>query len=358
MKKVLKIVIIILIVIVAVIVSYAAYLFISYHRDGDKVLEVGGDAQLSGIDRGDSNGFTVVSFNIGFGAYESDFGFFMDGGNRARAWSEERLDKNMKKIANLLAEQDADIYLVQEIDTDAMRTYHVDERKYLTDVLTERDNVYAQNFDSAYLFYPFIEPHGTAKSGIIMFSRFDITKAERVELPVETGVMKIVDLDRCYSKSRIKVSDGKELIVYNFHLSAYTSDGRITNDQLKKLLSDMQYEYDKGNYCLAGGDFNKDLLGDSSVYFGKSDKTYTWAQPIPDGMFDGFTVKLYAPLDEDDPVPTNRNADSAYHEGQFVVTIDGFLMTDNLSFVSSSVINTNFAYSDHNPVKMTFKFAD
>ena len=39
-------------------------------------------------------------------------------------------------------------------------------------------------------------------------------------------------------------------------------------EQLALLLADMQAEYEKGSWCVAGGDFNKDLLGDSSVYFG------------------------------------------------------------------------------------------
>ena len=125
-------------------------------------------------------------------------------------------------------------------------------------------------------------------------------------------------------------------------------------EQLKLLLSDMQGEYEKGNYCIAGGDFNKDILGDSSKYFGASDKEYTWAQPIPEGTLDGYHVTLTAPLDEASPVPSCRNADSAYHEGQYVLTIDGFLVTPNVTVVSSEVINTGFAYSDHNPVSMNF----
>ena len=188
----------------------------------------------------------------------------------------------------------------------------------------------------------------------MMFSALPITAANRVELPVETGMMKIVDLDRCYSKNRIDLGNGRELVLYNFHLSAYTSDGKIATDQLKMILEDIKAEYDKGCYCIAGGDFNKDILGDSSEYFGKSDIEYTWAQPIPEGMFDGYPVTLVAPLDLVNPVPSCRNADGPYHEGQYQLTIDGFLVTDNIEVISSSVIDTQFAYSDHNPVEMTF----
>lgn len=75
------------------------------------------------------------------------------------------------------------------------------------------------------------------------------------------------------------MADGGELVLYNLHLSAYTSDGTIAMEQLKLLLDDMQREYAAGNWCVAGGDFNKDLLGDSAAYFGEADQEYTWAQP-------------------------------------------------------------------------------
>ncbi|MBO4422167.1 MAG: endonuclease/exonuclease/phosphatase family protein [Clostridia bacterium] len=354
MKKALRTLGIVAAIIVLIAAAYVVYALVAYHRIGDCGIMPEGAAQQSAI--GDVE-YTVVSYNIGFGAYESDYGFFMDGGDRAWAWSEERLDKNLNDIAGLLDLQDADIYLIQEVDIDSTRSYHVDERKYLTDKLTGKSYTFAQNYDSPFLCYPFWQPHGIARAGIMTFSRFEITSAERVELPVESGLTKYLDLDRCYSKNRIKAPEGRELVVYNFHLSAYTSDGTIATEQLRLLLSDMEEEYKKGNYCIAGGDFNKDVLGDSSVYFGKADREYTWAQPIPKETFDGFHTSLVAPIDTGNPVPSCRNADSAYHEGQYVLTVDGFLVTDNVYVKKAGVTNTVFAFSDHNPVKMTFSLS-
>ena len=54
----------------------------------------------------------------------------------------------------------------------------------------------------------------------------------------------------------------------------------------------MEGAYEKGNCCVAGGDFNKDLLGDSGIYFAAGDADCTWAQPIPHGTFDGFHITL------------------------------------------------------------------
>lgn len=353
MKKALKIIISILLAVLLVALAYVAYVFIAYHRLPDEMdLEVKGRTSM---DFQPAHDYSIVSWNIGFGAYESDYGFFMDGGTQSWAWSEDRLKTNLGRIQAKLSEQDADIYLIQEVDFDATRSYHLDEREYLTETLGGDANyTFAQNYDSPFLFYPFTQPHGASKAGIMTFSRSEINSAQRISLPIENGFTKFLDLDRCYSRNFISLGAGQFLVLYNLHLSAYTTDGTIATEQLKLLLADMEEQYSMGNYCIAGGDFNKDLLGDSALYFGASDKEYSWAQPIPEDTFDGYHTSLVAPLDKDHPIASCRNADGPYHEGQYVLTVDGFMVTDNVEVISSEVIDYQFEYSDHNPVRMTF----
>jgi len=354
MKKAIRIIIAVILAIILIAALYIGYVFITYHRLGDNI-KLTPTAAVSSEEFKTGAEYKVVSWNIGFGAYESDYGFFMDGGKQSWAWSKERLDANLKTIGEKISAQNAALYLIQEVDFDSTRTYHLDERTYMQGALAGYSNTFAQNYDSSFLFYPITQPHGANKAGLMTFSKTQITSAIRRELPIEDSFMKFLDLDRCYSVNRIAVEGGKELVLYNFHLSAYTSDGTIATEQLKLLLSDMQAEYKKGNYCIAGGDFNKDLLGDSSVYFGSSDIEYTWAQPIPEETFNGYDIKLVAPLDEKAPVPSCRNADGPYHKGQYVLTVDGFLVSANVEVSEANVIDLQFAYSDHNPVYMTFE---
>lgn len=354
LKKIGRIVLSIFLALVVIAAAYVAYVLIAYHRLPDNVeLEVVrpvkyGPAPSVGQE------YKIVSWNIGFGAYEDDFGFFMDGGTQSWAWSKERLTANIMKIGKQLRGQDADFLLVQEIDTKSTRSYKVNELEMLSAALTEYTWDFAQNYDSPFLFYPITQPHGKSVAGIGTFTTFDIASALRRSLPIEKGFSKFLDLDRCYSVSRIPLKDGSELVLYNMHLSAYTSDPTTATEQLRLLLEDMQAEYEAGNHCVAGGDFNKDVLGDSSVWFGEGDKEYSWAQPIPPETFDGVDISLVAPLDEDDPVPSCRNADGPYHEGQYVLTIDGFLVSPNVEVRESGVVDYAFRYSDHNPVYMTF----
>ena len=120
----------------------------------------------------------------------------------------------------------------------------------------------------------------------------------------------------------------------------------------------MQQEAESGSYVVCGGDFNKDLLGDSSRYFGVSTAGYTWAQSLRFDLFDGTGLTVAAPLDPDNPVPSCRNADAPYHEGQLVLTVDGFVVSANVTVESAAVLDEGFRCSDHNPVELTFTLND
>lgn len=358
LKKALKIAGIILLALIVLLAGYLVYLFTSYHRiDDNQVIEPSGSAFItSGVPT--ETDLQVTAWNIGFAAYTDQFSFFMDGGKYSRAFSKESVIENMEDIAAELAGFDSDFYLIQEVDTDSTRAHHVDESVILTSRLADKDSrsyTFAQNYDSPYLFYPFTKPHGKSKSGLLTISDYTIKSSLRRSLPVQTDVAKIMDLDRCYVINRIPAENGKELVLINFHLSAYTTDPTIADRQLEMLYEDMRAEYAKGNYVICGGDFNKDLLGDSSVYFGISKEDYSWAKSFPfETIPDGFA--LVAPLDEDYPVPSARNADSPWDpETNFQITLDGFMVSDNVKVNRSNVVDTQFKYSDHNPVQLDFR---
>ena len=66
-------------------------------------------------------------------------------------------------------------------------------------------------------------------------------------------------------------------------------------------------------------------------------------------------LTLVDSLDEAHPVPSCRNADGPYVPGQsFVLIVDGFIVSDNVTVEGCHVIDEGFACSDHNPVRMTF----
>ena len=53
---------------------------------------------------------------------------------------------------------------------------------------------------------------------------------------------------------------------------------------------------------------------------------------------------------------TCRGADIPYEKGvNYVTVIDGFIVSDNVEVTENFTVDTEYAFSDHNPVKLTFK---
>ena len=355
-RKILKILLCLLLALVLAVLAYVAYVFLSWYRVEDKQVlpvETVEGGQAADLTAGKT--YRIASYNIGFGAYSDDYSFFMDGGTESRARSPQAVRENVGGAMEEALALHPDLLLLQEVDVDGTRSCRIDELGLADAALAGRfvNRTFAQNYDSPYLFWPLLEPHGANRAGQATYSSLSISSALRRQLPIEDGVMKLVDLDRCYSLQRIPLREGRELVVYNLHLSAYTSDGAIAEEQLKLLFADMLGEYEKGNYAVAGGDFNKDLLGSSAEIFGVSGPAYTWAQPIPPELVPEG-LRIVAPLDGENPVPSCRNADRPYGPDNYRVTVDGFVVSANVEVRTAKVWETGFRWSDHNPVYLDF----
>ncbi len=334
---------------VLIVISYLLYVVLSYYRVEDNLsLEVLGNAAQSVPTNKE---LTLTTYNIGFGAYSDDYSFFMDGGKYSRAFSKDAVIKNTTGALNAVKDISPDFMLFQEVDIHGTRSYNVNQKNILTNSFASFDNVFAQNYDSPYFLYPFNKPIGANKSGLLTLSHFDISASTRKSLPIENSFNKYLDLDRAYTVSILKTDNGKKLALYNVHLSAYTSDGSIADEQLKLLSEDMAAQYNKGNYVVAGGDFNKDLLGDSSKYFKRSEGEFNWAAP-----FDSLLLPQGFIHSTGSNAPSCRNADSPFRgDGtDFVLSVDGVITSPNVEIISCETVDIKFAFSDHNPVKLRF----
>ena len=349
-KKIFKIIGIIAGVVVTALIVYIIYLYASYHRIEDNLsLEVESHAQANAHLTTEKE-YSALTYNIGFGAYTPDFSFFMDGGRSSWAKSKDSVLETVQGAGELVRSYDPDFALIEDVDLNSTRSYHVNEYDILKDCFADYDTVFAQNYDSAFLFYPFTQPHGKSRSGLALFSRYPVTDSLRRSFPVSTSFSKFFDLDRCYSISRVPVDNGKELVIFDLHMSAYGNSDEIREGQIRMLTEDMQKEYEAGNYVLCGGDFNHDLKADEN----DSAERESWAYPFPEHF--SFGMDQLSEQEKQDLWDSARNADMEYVPGEtYTVTLDGFIISDNIECVSYEDINTGYTYSDHDPVYMKFK---
>ena len=345
--------------VILILAIYLLYLVISYHRIEDNLaLQVetadeGGQQETKKLTTGEQ--YSALTYNIGFGAYTPDFSFFMDGGKSSWAKSKDCVLDTVQGAGDLAASLNPDFAMIEEIDLDSTRSYHVNEYDILRNCFPNDYYVFAQNYDSAFLFYPFTQPHGSSKSGIGLFSKYPVTSALRRSLPISTSFSKFLDLDRCYSISRVPVDNGKELVIFALHMSAYGNSDAIREGQIAMLSADMQKEYEAGNYVLCGGDFNHDL---KAAEDDSTDKE-SWAYPFPREELPehfAFCIDQLTAQEKNDLWDSARNADMEYVPGvTYTVTLDGFIISDNIECVSYEDINTGYSYSDHDPVYLKFR---
>lgn len=373
-KKIIKTVLVVLLAIIllfaATVGGYVAYVALQYYRIEDmQSLEICDVVEKSVSTETE---YSVISYNLGFGAYSPEYSFFMDtgvmqdgtavAGKYAKGMSKADVEKNVTGQLNVAKEQNCDFYLFQEVDEKAARSYKIDMRQRGRNELSGYSTVYAENFHTANLFYPFNDPIGKTNAGIMTYSRYKMQSSVRRSFPItDSFIDKLFDLDRCFSISYLPV-EGKNasLALINLHMSAYDEGGKIRAQQLKMLNEVLVEERAKGNYVVAGGDFNHCLIAD---YFDSDDKAFAYfesKQKTPDWVknsvlhqseiAEGFN--LVASINE----ATCRGADIPYEKGvNFVTVIDGFIVSDNVSVIDKTTVDTQYAYSDHNPVKMSFK---
>ena len=349
-----KIPLIIIASLIAVVLIYAAYVLLSYNRiEDNKPVDVVGTAENDTIKLGKE--YTAVTYNIGFGAYTPDFTFFMDGGTQSWAKSKESVINCIDKDTELLKNLEPDIILIQEADFNSTRSYHVDEVQQIRSAFGDMSSTLAVNYHSPFLFYPFYQPHGSSNAGMLTMSNTKINSCIRRSLPISESFSKFIDLDRCFSVNRINVENGKELVVINVHTSAYGANGDLQKQQLNKLFGDMKKEYEKGNYVICAGDFNHDFTGNSKEIFNSTvPEEYLWAAAFPDDLIPDHFTKL-TDYKSGMTIPSCRNCDKPYNDECFTLTVDGFIISDNIENTYLDIIDTGFSYSDHNPVELKFR---
>ncbi|MDR2252296.1 MAG: hypothetical protein LBD97_00290 [Bifidobacteriaceae bacterium] len=324
----------------AVVVFFGVATVTEYRPSATQELELRGAATRSAPAPGAE--ITLISFNIGYGGLGEDQDFFMDGGDMVRPGAKADVEANMDGIVAFLQANPADAYLLQEVDSDSLRSYGIDEVTRLRDVLGGQA-AYAMNFKSIFTPYPW-PPIGKVTSGLVTDTTFPVASAERISLPVPfTWPVRMFNLKRCLLVSRVPLEGvGKELVLINLHLEAYESgEGRAA--QMEQLTELMLGEYARGNYVIAGGDFNQSLPG---ADYPLVDDTWTPGQFDAAAFPNGWTVA------HDADHPTSRLNDAPWTGSGQLFGIDGFIASPNVDVTEVLTMDQGFEFSDHNPVRL------
>ncbi len=293
---------------------------------------------------------SIITWNLGYASLSEQEDFFLDGGEKIRPDSIEVVEKNLKGISDLIQQNPVDFWLFQEIDEDAKRSYFINQRNYLS-TTTQMGSAYAYNFKASYVPFP-LPAIGKVEAGIGTYSMHKLENSQRISLPVPfIWPVRTVNMKRCLLLSRVSLDEhGKELVLINLHLEAY-DDGEGQKAQTKILMDTLKREYEKGNYVVAGGDFNQWFPSVSREQY-PQDENY-WS---PGNLTQESLPSQDWQYSFDDTTPTGRSLHAPYDKQQkdswVYYVIDGFIVSPNITIKSVKTLDEGFEFSDHNPVLM------
>lgn len=294
---------------------------------------------------------TVLSWNVGYGALGDNADFFMDGGKMVQTADQNRVTENLLGIRNTITELQPDLCFLQEVDIDSDRSWHTDERSVLSAALPGASSVFAANYRVLYVPYP-LPPIGHVDGGLLTVSSLPLSSAERVQLPCPfSWPVRLGQLKRCLLVSRVPLEGtDKELVAVNLHLEAY-DDGSGKAAQTRMLADYLTAEAEKGNYVIAGGDFNQVISGTDPAW--QQARPGLWMPGVLDVSEFGDGLSAIMPENG----PTCRSLDQplagADREAFQFYLIDGFIVSANVRVESVETVDKGFTCSDHNPVRLT-----
>ena len=360
MKKTIRILLSLIGMLAVVVVVYVLYVILTYYRIADNTaLEIENN-QTRTVELDQE--YTLMTYNVGFGAYQQDYSFFLDCGilktgeevcgTYGKGISEADVLNNITTSIDTAAVTGADFYFFQEVDRKSDRAYGINQYDMIKDKFSNYASIYSQNFHSAFLAYPLTDMHGASDAGLVTLSRYFVDDSTRRSYSVPEGFPdKYMDLDRCFSVTRYNLENGSQLVLVNSHMSAYDKGGTTRKKQISELNAVLKEEHEKGNYVIVGGDFNHDIA-DSTDTFPSAEESPAWIYDLTDDdLTEGYSIVV---ADNALEVATCRAAEMPYVKGyNHVDIIDGFIVSDNIS-ASSVNVETEYISSDHNPVILTF----
>lgn len=284
---------------------------------------------------------SVVSYNMGHAQ-----------GIKDNAWDyrdKKTTENQLRMVADAMKAMDADIFLLQEVDLDSNRTFHINQIEFLKEQTGLPYEACALVWDKNYLPYPYWPPShhlGYLKSANCILSRFPLSNHHRYvfDKPKSNSFWYNWGyIDRAIQRVDVTIGEQK-LALLNVHLEAWDAP---TREEQIKILHDYMKKIDLP--IILGGDFNTipPHSGKNSGFSDDPQANYSLENTMP----------WFYTSDEKLIVPT---ISEQYKDAFDLYTFPSnapdrrldyiFLMGGNLSFIDFRVVKEAGIASDHLPV--------
>ena len=196
---------------------------------------------------------TVVTWNIRFGIGRANW--FGDSCGDLVLFDNETIIDGLELLAQKITEMDADILLLQEVDTDSKRSAYIDQVQRLLDHTSMNYGVYASMWEVQ--FVP-SDGLGRVNTGNAILSKWPLSEAERIQLSLrgdQDALTKAFYVRRNVLKAVVNYP-GNPFWAVDIHASAFSNDDTKQKQflEFKDVLDEIN---SKGELFVAGGDLNE-----------------------------------------------------------------------------------------------------
>ena len=196
---------------------------------------------------------TVVTWNIRFGIGRANW--FGDSCGDLVLFDNETILDGLELLAQKITEMDADILLLQEVDTDSKRSAYIDQVQWLLDHTSMNYGVYASMWEVQ--FVP-SDGLGRVNTGNAILSKWPLSEAERIQLSLrgdQDALTKAFYVRRNVLKAVVNYP-GNPFWAVDIHASAFSNDDTKQKQflEFKDVLDEIN---SKGEFFVAGGDLNE-----------------------------------------------------------------------------------------------------
>jgi endonuclease/exonuclease/phosphatase family metal-dependent hydrolase len=284
----------------------------------------------------------LTVWNLGYGGLGRESDFVADGGTHMFPPSRAAVRANVDAIDALVGEDEADVFIFQEIAYGGPVNYWVNLKGALDRTLADRSSVFFADFRTRLMPWPLRMEHGQA-----IYSRFAVESADVVPLPAEDTA--IFGVKRRYASvvARMPIEGSEHgWTIASVHLAAFDPDAAVRTRQLRELLAWAQREYESGQHVVLAGDWNFQIA-ETNFPNTTEERFLFWLFPFPqDALPQGWRIGA------DASVPSVRTNYQPYVAGEnYITTIDGLIVSPNVEIKSIAGVDLGFEHTDHQPVR-------
>jgi endonuclease/exonuclease/phosphatase family metal-dependent hydrolase len=219
--------------------------------DREEVLVFKRSALVPPKDPGKPAQLRVVAWNVKYAAARIPF-WFDCWGDKAEMSAAE-VDANMAKLYAAIDELNPDVLMTEEIEVNSKRSAYFD---MVRGILENTDLNYAAYYETWDSQYVASEGVGRINLGNAIFSKYPITKAERIRQVDRTdqdALTAMFYIKRAVGRAEIEIRKGEKVVAMVVHTEAYDNDG-TKQKQIKQI---HELALKETLPLVLGGDFNE-----------------------------------------------------------------------------------------------------